>query len=88
LADLRKLPRTWAEKIQQVNICGTPDILACVNGVFVAIELKRDRNAVVEQIQKYTLDKISGANGRSYIVHPDNWRRVHAELAQLALAAA
>jgi hypothetical protein len=84
LADLRALPRTWAEKIQQVAICGTPDILACVNGYFVAIELKKDAAARVEPIQDYELARIKRARGMAVIAHPGNWRDILMTLEMVA----
>lgn len=74
LADLKSLPKTWAEKIQQVAKHGTPDILACVNGHFVAIELKKDAKAKLDQLQLYKLQKIVEAGGTSILAHPGNWQ--------------
>lgn len=42
---------------------GTPDILACVNGVFVAIEVKKPKGGVVSALQKSKLKKIRKAGG-------------------------
>jgi hypothetical protein len=53
LADLRQLPKTYARKIQQVSRRGIPDILACVNGNFVALELKRDAKLKPDALQEY-----------------------------------
>jgi Holliday junction resolvase len=84
LADLRQLPRTHAVKIQQVVIRGTLDILACVDGHFVAIELKRDEKQKLEKLQEHEMEKIKKAGGRAYLVHPLNWPGVLAELTSLA----
>lgn len=84
LADLRKLPNTWAEKIQQVGICGTPDVLACINGRFVALELKRERGGKPDALQAYALGQIVRARGFAVIAYPENWPSVYAELEILA----
>lgn len=42
---------------------GTPDILACVNSRFVAIEVKRPKGGVVSELQKSKLRKIKMAGG-------------------------
>lgn len=84
LADLRALPSVYVVKIQQVAIRGTPDILACIAGRFIAIELKRDEKEKPAPIQRYALAKISNAGGLSFVVHPLNWPGVLAELRRLA----
>lgn len=51
---------------------GTPDILACINGYFVGIEVKRpDGKGRVTQIQHYQLGRIEQAGGISFIA--DDW---------------
>jgi len=67
------MPKTWAVKIQQASIVGTPDILACVNGYFVALELKRDAKSKTTPIQDYNIDKINEAGGSALIVCPSSW---------------
>lgn len=42
---------------------GTPDILACVNGRFVAIEVKRANGGVVSELQKAKLKHIKNSGG-------------------------
>lgn len=84
LKDLNLLDKTYARKIQQVAINGTPDILACVNGFFVAIELKKNAKEKPAAIQEYDLRKIKEAGGVSLVVHPLNWPGVLAELKKLA----
>lgn len=84
LKDLRKLPITYAVKIQQVAIRGTPDILCCINGHFVAIELKRDPSQKPDKLQEHELGRISKAGGVSVVVNPLNWPGVYASLAKLA----
>lgn len=46
---------------------GTPDILACINGKFVGIEVKRPNGGIVSELQKSKLKKIENAKGVSII---------------------
>ena len=59
------------EKIQQVAISGTPDVLCCINSTFVALELKVE--AELEELQRYKLRCIGDAGGVALEVTPDNW---------------
>lgn len=42
---------------------GTPDILACVKGVFVGIEVKKPKGGRVSDLQKFKLAQIEKAGG-------------------------
>ena len=59
---LKVIPGLWAEKIQQVTIRGTPDLLLCFRGWFVAWELKVGDN-VPDPLQEYKLLCIQEAGG-------------------------
>lgn len=71
LKRLKNIPNVWAEKIQQVAIVGTPDLLLCVAGRFVAIELKASGGRV-SGIQLHKLEKIRMAGGAAYVLTPEN----------------
>lgn len=51
---------------------GVPDILACVNGFFVGIEVKAS-NGRPSDLQRWNRGKIRDAGGISVIVYPDQW---------------
>lgn len=85
LEDLRTLDEMWAEKIQQVALRGTPDILFCSSGDFGALELKRDPSAKIDRLQMLKLVKIRDAGGFARVVHPDNWPEVLAEIRDRAI---
>ena len=51
---------------------GVPDILACVNGHFVGIEVKAEKG-IVSELQKYNIEKIKKANGIALILRPSNF---------------
>ena len=42
---------------------GTPDILACVNGRFIGIEVKKPTGGVVSELKKLKLKQIKNAGG-------------------------
>lgn len=72
MKELNKLPEIWAEKIQQVGKRGTPDILACVAGKFVGIELKKSDKEPRDRLQHHKLGLIEKAGGVSLVAYPEN----------------
>lgn len=83
LADLRALPHTFAEKIQQKTICGTPDIIACIRGIFVALELKSEKGRP-DPLQGYVLEQIREAGGIAKVVWPKQWPELLEKLRELS----
>ena len=57
--------------MQQVAKVGTPDILMCLCGIFVAIELKSE-DGKISALQEYNLDKIARCGGLAIIITPQN----------------
>lgn len=82
---LEALPNTAIFSIQQVAIRGTPDLLLCVNGDFVAIELKKSQKAATSKLQLWNIDRIKGAKGMAFIVSPENEDKVIDQLKWRAL---
>lgn len=80
---LAALPNSWWESIQQKTINGTPDIIGCVNGQFVAIELKSERGKV-SKLQAYKLDCIRKAKGIAISVKPSEWEVFYNDLKKIA----
>ena len=54
---------------------GTPDILACVNGCFLAIEVKA-QNGTPSELQLVKVEAIRKAGGFAYIAYPNGWERL------------
>jgi hypothetical protein len=81
---LDQLPRTWYFKTQLVALLGIPDIVGCVNGHFIALELKIDGEEP-SKLQGWTLSKIIKAGGLGLSVTPANWKNVQVILKQIAL---
>ena len=53
---------------------GIPDILACVNGYFVAIEVKA-QNGTVKALQEHHLTEIRIAGGFSFALYPSGFEK-------------
>lgn len=53
---------------------GIPDILACVNGHFVGIEVKA-QNGKPSDLQLYHCNKIRESGGVAYVVYPSGFER-------------
>ena len=71
---LSKQPNTWYFKYWAgpYSKAGIPDIIACVNGVFVAIEVKAETGKPSE-LQKHTIELIEKANGIGIILYPKDF---------------
>jgi hypothetical protein len=70
--------------VQQRTIRGTPDILLCINGIFVGMELKKSIDEERDPLQEHNLDLINKAGGIGIAVFPENWDKAY--LALLALS--
>lgn len=51
---------------------GIPDILACIGGYFVGIEVKAPEG-VVSEIQKYNIKQIRQAKGFAFALYPSGY---------------
>lgn len=56
---------------------GIPDVLACINGRFIAIEVKA-QNGRASPLQISESKKIRAAGGLAYIVYPSGWTKLKA----------
>ena len=54
---------------------GTPDVLACVNGYFLAIEVKA-QDGKPSELQLAKIDAIRKAGGFAYVAYPSGWERL------------
>lgn len=64
---------------------GVPDLLCCVNGYFLAIEVKAE-NGKASDLQKWNIEKIKQAGGRALILKPsmfEEFRKLIAELKEV-----
>lgn len=51
---------------------GIPDIIACVNGLFLAVEVKASRGRASE-LQKLNVSRINAAGGVAVILYPEGF---------------
>lgn len=58
----------------QFTKAGVPDILACINGYFVGIEVKAQHGKPSE-LQLYNIDKIRKAGGFAFVLYPSAFPR-------------
>lgn len=84
LKDLQTLADTWILKTQERSRRGVPDILLCLRGRFIAIELKVD-DEVPTPLQKFTLQCIVRAHGTAFHTTPSRWPE-HFEMLKTILA--
>ena len=61
---------------------GVPDILACVNGHFIGLELKAE-NGKPSELQLYHQQKIRDSGGKAYILYPKDFEQFKKEVEQL-----
>lgn len=62
--------------VQQVSICGDPDLVLCLNGRFVGLELKTEKGKV-SVLQEYKLNLIkTKGRGVAFVVRPSSWPEV------------
>ena len=48
---------------------GTPDILACIDGKFIGIEVKKPKGGVVSELQKLKIKQIKKAGGVAFVAN-------------------
>jgi hypothetical protein len=83
LRDLKKLPHSWILKTQEKTRRGVPDILMCLGGYFVALELKASQKSNIAPIQAYEITQIQHSGGRAYIAYPENWNEILLKITSL-----
>jgi len=72
----------WAGS--QFTKSGIPDLLCCVNGYFVAIEVKAD-NGKPTPLQLHNIRKIRESGGFAFVVYPSGFNELKEILADLKL---
>lgn len=63
---------------------GVPDLLCCINGTFVAIEVKSDTGKP-SALQLANIADIQGAGGVAMVLHPKDWDKFTAFIDSLYL---
>lgn len=73
------IPGLWHVKIQQKALRGIPDMILCINGKFIALELKVGKNKS-DPLQEYTMRAITLAGGYAWEVTPKNLEKTIAQI--------
>lgn len=71
MKELRSLPRTWAERIEQQAISGTPDIMGHMGGLFFSLEAKANGKRPTP-LQALKLEEIRATGGFASVIQPRN----------------
>ena len=85
-AKIKPLPRSWWFKTQLVALRGIPDLIGCVNGQMVALELKKDDASLCDPLQQFVLRQIIKAGGIGLVVTPNNFDSVYRVLKEMSEA--
>lgn len=67
-----------------MSIRGDPDLLLCIRGQFVALELKASVKSKLRPLQEYKLQQITDAGGLACRVYPENWNQIYKVLQMMA----
>lgn len=63
---LESLDSNWVFKVHggsQFQRAGVPDIIACINGRFIAVEVKRPKGGIISPLQKANINLINMSGG-------------------------
>lgn len=70
-------------KVEAGAVCGIPDIIGCVHGLFISIELKQSSKHKPSKLQAHNLELIRFAGGLSFVAYPENAEWVLAQLMKI-----
>lgn len=78
---LKNVPNCWFFKVWGGGFqkSGIPDLIACINGKFVAIELKSE-NGKPSELQKMNVSKINHCGGYAIILYPSGFENFKKEV--------
>lgn len=71
--------KTHGDRFSRV---GTPDIIACVNGQFVAVEVKAEKGKPSE-LQLHHIEEIKKSGGYATILYPKDFENFKKEMTKL-----
>jgi hypothetical protein len=80
---LDKLPNTWHVRVPAF-LAGLPDRWACINGRFVALEVKLSAKADKRPLQRHIINQMQKCGAYAEFVYPENWEEVKKELERIA----
>lgn len=76
--------RQWHFKVfgNAFQESGIPDLLGCVNGRLIGLEIKSDTGKPSD-LQLYKIELINKAGGYARVVNPSNWESVKNDLIKI-----
>lgn len=74
---LKSIPNSYWEKTEAGANVGVPDVIGCVNGRYVAMELKKSPTAKRHAMQIHKINKIKKSGGIGLFVYPENWEETY-----------
>ena len=84
-AFLKTLPNEWHFKHWGGGYAkaGIPDLIGCINGRFVAIEVKAS-NGKVSPLQVRNINRITSAGGYGIVAYPESFDELKEELIKIS----
>lgn len=67
-----------------ISRVGVPDLISCINGIFVGIEVKVGNNKPTE-LQLYNLQLIEKAKGISMVIYPKDFEEFKQTIEKIGL---
>ena len=82
LKELKKIPDSFFYKNVAVSCRGIPDIIGCVKGFGIFLEVKTDCGQM-DKLQQYTGIQIIKAGGFFRCIRPENYREIIGEIVRI-----
>ncbi len=67
---------------EDINAHGIPDLILCLKGKFVAIELKNE-DGKPSALQLYNIEKIKQSGGQAFILRPSEFEKFKEEVLKI-----
>lgn len=79
--DLNKFERCYFFSKVADGVRGIPDLICCINGTFVALELKKSEAEANKSsgrivLQRRIIRTIKASGGYACITYPENWQEI------------
>ena len=68
--------------MEDINARGIPDLIICLKGKFIAIELKNEEGKPSE-LQLYNIDKIKQSGGQAFVLRPSGFENFKEEVLKI-----
>ena len=65
-----------------INVHGIPDLIICLNGKFIAIELKNE-DGKPSALQLYNIKQIKQSGGHAFILRPSEFEKFKEEVLKI-----